>query len=102
MSDDELSNNTDSNELPELGDVLEYPTGQQNDDRRWMVLFEEDYDEFGIDPEGNLAILVDIEQTVEILQLAAQILASLSHKDADGDDVIQDMISGLEEVVDDE
>jgi len=101
MSNDEFSPNTDPSELPELGDVLEFPTEQQTDDRRWMVLFDEDYHEFGVDPGGNLAVLVDIEQTGEILQLAAQILASLSHKDADGDDVIQDMISGLEGVVDD-
>jgi len=90
-----------SDQIPELGDVLEYPQEQRNDDRRWIVLYEEDFHNFGVDPEGNLAVLVDIEQTGEILQLAAQTLASLSHKEAEGDDVIRDMIDGLEGVLDD-
>lgn len=87
---------------PELGDVMDFPDEQRTDDRRWIVLFPEDYDNFGRDPEGNLAVLVDQEQAGEMLQLAAETIAALSHRDADGDDVIDDMIEGLQEVRDDE
>lgn len=90
-----------SDDPPELGDVMDYELSE-GPDRHWIVLYEEDYDNVGLDPEGNLAVLVDMEQTGEILRLAAQTIASLSHKDADGDDVIQDMIDALEDVVDDE
>lgn len=89
-------------DLPELDDVMDYPDAPRADDRRWIVLFEEDYDNFGIDPEGNLAVLVDIHQTGEIMRLAAETLAALSHKDAEGDDVLRDMVNALEAEIDDE
>jgi len=83
-------------ELPELGDVMGFPVEQRDDDRRWVVLYPDDFDNFGRDPEGNLAVLVDQEQAGEILSLAAQVVASLSHRDAEGDDVLRDMIDALE------
>lgn len=92
----------DRDETPELGDVLEYPQDRRHDDKRWIVLYPEDYANYAVDPNGNLAVLVDIDQTGEVLQLAAQTLAALSHKDAEGDDVIRDMITGLEGVLNDD
>jgi hypothetical protein len=69
-------------------------------DRRWIVLFEEDHDNVALDTDGNLAVLVDIEQTGELIRLGAESLAALSSRDAEGDDVIADMIAALEEVRD--
>lgn len=85
---------------PELGDVMDFEL-EQEEDRRWIVLYPEDYDNVALDPEGNLGVMVDFEQTGEILRLAAQTIAALSHRDADGDDVIRDMIEALEDVADD-
>lgn len=86
MSDDEL----------DLGDVMNFPE-PRDDDRRWLVLFPEDFDNVARDPHGNLAVLVGQRQAGEILRLAANSVAALSHRDADGDDVIEDLIAELEE-----
>lgn len=87
-------------QIPVLADVLEFSDDQPDDGRRWIVLFAEDYDDFVVDVEDNVGVLVDIDQTGDILRLAAEALADLSHKDATGDDVLQDMIDGLKEVRD--
>lgn len=89
-----------SDDPPELGDVLDFDLRDPDDEYRWIVLFEEDYDNVALDVDGNLAFLVDIDQTGELIRLAAQSLAALSHRDADGDDVLRDMIDALEREVD--
>lgn len=89
-------------QVPVLGEIMEFPEEQREGDRRWMVLYDEDYENVAIDVEGNVGVLVDIEQSGEILRLASQILASLSHRDAEADEPILDMIAALEDVVDDE
>lgn len=89
-------------EPPELGEVMDFPDEPRTDDRRWIVLFEEDYDNVAIDPNGNVGVLVDIEQTGELFRLAGQTLSSLSHRDAEPDEPIRDLIEALEEVLDDE
>lgn len=91
-----------SDQIPALGDVLAFPDELQADDYHWLVLFEDDYDNVAIDPEGNVAVKVDIDQTVEVIRLAGEILASLSAQDADGDDVLRDMVDALNQEVDDE
>jgi poly(3-hydroxybutyrate) depolymerase len=83
-------------DLPMLGDVLTMPEHQRDDDRRWLVLYPDDYDNHIADAEGNLAVLLGNEQAGEVLRLAANILADTSHRDADGEDVIRDMIEALE------
>lgn len=88
-------------ELEELGDVMRFPDGDRDDDRRWLVLYEEDYDTVALDPQGNVGVLLDIEQSAEVLRLAAQILATLSHRDADPDEPIRELIQALLMVVDD-
>lgn len=87
---------------PELGDVMEFPDGPRDDDRRWIVLYPEDYDNFGRDPAGNVAVLVDHGQAGEVLRLAAEVVADLSHRDAEGDDVLRDMVDALERQLDGE
>ena len=89
-------------EPPELDEVMDFPDEPRTDERRWIVLFEEDYDNVAIDPNGNVGVLVDIEQTGELFRLAGQTLSSLSHRDAEPDEPIRDLIEALEEVLDDE
>jgi len=93
MSDDEP---------PELGDVMAFPDEQRDDEHRWIVLFEDDYENVAIDVDGNVGVKVDITQTGELMRLAAESLAALSHRDAVGDDVLRDMAERLQqEAVDD-
>ena len=89
-------------EPPELGEVMDFPDEPRTDDRRWIVLFEEDYDNVALDTNGNVGVLVDIEQTGELFRLAGQTLASLSHRNAEPDEPIRDLIEALEEVLDDD
>jgi len=85
---------------PELGDVLSFPDAPRDDDRRWIVLFDEDYDNFVRDVDGSVGVLVDQQQAGELLSLTAQTIAQLSPRDATGDDVLRDMIAALEREVD--
>jgi hypothetical protein len=85
-------------EPTELGDVVNFPDEPRGDAYRWIVLFEADYDNVAIDVDGNVGLKVDIEQTGEVIRLAAEVLADLSHREADGDDVLRDMADRLEGV----
>ena len=82
-----------------LGDVANFELDAERG-RRWIVLFPEDYEQYGRDVDGNIAIKVDIEQAGEVLGLAAQSIAALASEDADGDDVIRDLINELERELD--
>ena len=85
----------DKSSMPRLVDVGNFPDEQPTDDRRWMMLFPADYENFVRDMNGNLGIMLDIEQAGEVIRLSTEILASLSHRETDGDDVIEDLIDGL-------
>jgi len=82
--------------MPRLVDVIDFPDEQSTDDRRWIVLFPADYENFVRDVNGNLGIMLDIEQAGEVIRLSTEILADLSHREVDGDDVLQDLIAELE------
>ena len=99
MTDSQNSPTESNNETKELKDVVDFPDDQRTDDRRWIILYEEDYDDIMIDIEDNVGILVDIEQVGEILRLASMMLADLSHRDADPDEPLRDMIEQLEKEV---
>jgi len=86
---------------PDISDIFETEL-KSRAGRRWVILFPDDYENFATDPEDDLAILVDGEQAAELLRLSAQSLADLSHRSAEGDDIIRDMIAELEKVIDDE
>ncbi len=86
-----------SDGIPVLADMMEFPNEPRDDDRRWVVLFLEDYHNFAHDPEGNVAVLVDQTQATELLRLSAQTIADLSPRDADADDVIRDMRDALDQ-----
>ena len=93
---------SEPDQIPALGEVVDFPSDQPGSEERWIVLYPEDYETFGRDPEGNLAVLVDQEQAGELLALTAEVIASLSPRDATGDDVLRDMIAALEREVADE
>ena len=86
-----------SDDAPTLDDVTQFPVFRPDDDRRWIVLFPEDYDNFARDPEGNLAILVDQKQADELLSLCAETIAALSPRDATDEDVLRDMRDALDQ-----
>jgi hypothetical protein len=87
--------------IPALDDVANFEL-ERDRGRRWILLYPDDFETFARDVEGNLALKVDIEQAGEILSLAAQSLAALSHEDAEGQDVIRDLIAELETEIDDD
>jgi hypothetical protein len=88
-------------QIPALGEVMEFQNSKSEGDRRWLVLYEDDYDNVAIDVEGNVGVLVDIDQVGEVIRLGATILADLSPRDAEGDNVLQDLIDALEAQIDD-
>lgn len=90
----------DDSSIPALDDVIEFPNELDDGEYRWLVLFEEDYDNVVLDVEGNVGLKLDLDQAGEVTRLAAEALAELSHQDADGDDVLRDMAAGLEAVRD--
>jgi hypothetical protein len=101
--DDEQTDGPDERHesmFPALETEVTFPDGPTDDDRRWIVLYPEDHDNFLRDVEGNVGVLVDIEQAGELLRLAAETVAHLSHRDAAGDDVLDDLIVDLERVRD--
>lgn len=89
-----------SDDLPELGDVINIPDAQHPGDQRWIVLYPDDYQSYIRGVDGNIGVLVDQQQAGELLRVLATILADLSHRDADADDVLDDMIDALTEVKD--
>jgi len=90
------------NETPTLDEVMDFPDDPGTGERRWVVLYEEDYDNVALDPEGNVGVLVDLEQSGELFRIVGESLADLSHRDADGDEPIRDLIDALEEVLEDD
>jgi len=92
--------NEDGTELvPKV--AAEMPTIER-DGQRWIVLFDGDYQNHLVDADGKVGVRVDIDQASEILRLAADAVADLSYRDAEGDDVLRDLIDALEAEVGDE
>jgi len=94
-----MSDDDNAEMIPTLEDVTNFDL-EADRARRWIVLYPDDYDEWGRDVDGNIALKVDIEQAGEMLSLAALSIAALSNEDADDTDVIRDLITELEGMVD--
>jgi len=75
--------------LPALNEVRrqagsEPPVYPENpDDKRYLILYPDDYDGHGIDVEGNVALLVNEENAREIKRLAENIIQELSEEGND-------------------
>lgn len=90
-----------SDEPPKLGEVLDMDldTGD-DDDRRYVVLFDEDYDDVLLDADDSVALLVDNDQACELLRLSSKAVAELAPRHAPDKEPIQAMIDSLQEVQD--
>lgn len=93
MTDDQDS------EPEELSDVMDFPNEQPGGEERWIVLYPEDYERFAVDPAGNVGLRVNQFQAGEIFKLTTQVIAALSHRDAEHDDVIRSLVDELERVL---
>lgn len=57
-----------------LGHEPEYPDDR---DLHYLILFPEDYQKYGRDPKGNLALLVNEENAREVKRLAEEIIGEM-------------------------
>lgn len=92
---------SEPDETQTLDEVLDMELADP-EDRRWIVLFEEDYDDLLIDKADSVALLVDNEQAVELLRLTSKVVADLSPDHAPDKEPIDAMIDALQEVRDHE
>jgi hypothetical protein len=69
------------NEVPRQvqGHEPNYP--DEPDDKRYIILYPDDYQGHGIDVEGNVALLVNEDNAREIKQLAEDVINSLEDSD---------------------
>jgi len=83
----------------EYGDLVNFPDGPTDgagdEDRRWVVLYPDDYAKHAVDMDGNVGVLVDAEQAGELHRLSVETLLALAHPD-DGEQAIREMIDRLE------
>lgn len=85
--------------MPVLEDVVDMDLGLEDDDeRRWLVLYDEDYDDLLIDGEDSVALLLDSKQAGEVLQLASVLVGDLAAEDAPEKEPIDAIIDRLQEV----
>jgi len=90
---------------PEYGDVVKFPetptdgTDNDGEDKRWIVLYNDDYENHAVDMDSNVGVLMDAEQTRELYRLCVTTMLALEHPDG-GEEVIRDMIDTLEGVLD--
>lgn len=72
----------------QLGEEPKYP--DDADEKRYIILYDEDHDGVGIDLEGNVAIMVDEEQAAEVERVARNARLSLedsaSRTNSEGED----------------
>jgi hypothetical protein len=89
-------------DAPEYGDIVNFPDGPTDgagdEDRRWVVLYPDDYDKHANDMDGNVGVLVDEEQAHELHRLSVETMLTLGHPDG-GEEAIRGMIETLEEVL---
>lgn len=87
-------------QIPTLDDVVDMEL-EEHDDRKWVVLYDEDYDDLLIDADDSVALLVDNNQACELLRLTSQVVADLAPEYAPDKEPIQAMIDELQEVQND-
>lgn len=87
-------------QIPAFEDVVDMGLDAP-EDHRYIVLFDEDYDDLVLDTEDSLGLLVGCDQAVELLKLASEVVADLAPEEAPDDDPIDAMIEALQGVRDD-
>ena len=93
--DDTIADNTE--QIPVLDEVLDMEL-DADENRRYLVLYDEDYDNLLIDAEDSVALLVDCNQAVEVLRLASMAVSDLAPEHAPDKEPIDAMIDALQEV----
>lgn len=86
-------------QIPALDDVLDMEL-DADEDRRYLVLYDEDYGDLLLDGEDSVAVLVNCNQAVEVLRLASSVVADLAPENAPDKEPIDAMIEALQEVRD--
>lgn len=84
-------------QIPVLEEVLDMDL-DAGEDRRYLVLYDEDYEDFLVDGEDSIALLVDCNQAVEVLRLASAAVANLAPEHATDKEPIDAMIEELQRV----
>jgi hypothetical protein len=93
--------NSETEQIPALDNVLDMEL-DANEDRRWLVLYEEDYDDILLDAEDSVALLLDCNQACEVLRLANEIVSALAPAHAPDKEPLEALIEQLQEVTDDD
>lgn len=67
---------------PPMNAIMAQVTGEakypeQHENKRYMILYDEDYHEHGIDMAGNVALLLDEDRAREVKRLAEEIIEDL-------------------------
>lgn len=82
---------------PELDDVLDMELDPGRE-RRYLVLYDEDYEDILIDAEDSVALLLDCNQACEVLRLANEIVTALAPEHAPDKEPLTAMIERLQEI----
>jgi hypothetical protein len=90
---------SDTEQVPVLDDVLDMDP-DPDEDHRYIVLYDEDYDDLILDTEDSVALRVDCNQAVEILRLTSKVVSALAPDHAPDKEPIEAMIDALQEVSD--
>lgn len=61
--------------MAQVGQKPDYPDNP--DEKRYLILYDEDYHEHGVDMAGNVALLLDAERAKEVKRLAEEIIEDL-------------------------
>jgi len=73
--------------IPAMNEVRVQASGhepkfpEESDNKRYMILYPDDYQGHGVDVEGNVALLLDEENAEEVKRLAEDILSQLENEE---------------------
>ena len=81
-----------------VDDHVDLDVSAPDDDHRWLVFFDEDYENVMLDQEDDVALLVDRDQAGEVLQLACTAITALTdHRDEGFIDFLIDELQDIQE-----
>lgn len=85
-------------QIPALNEVTRQALDEEPEyddgDRMYLILFDEDYHGHGSDLAGNVALLLDREQAVEVRDLAQEIVDELDGETPESQDTETDRSGG--------
>jgi len=83
-------------QVPALESVLDMEV-EDEDERRYVVLYDDDYDDLMLDAEDSVALLVDLQQALELLRITSSVVGQLAPESAPDKEPIEAMIQALQE-----